>query len=236
MMWRGSSALPPQLPSAAGYIWGHVDGRVPGHRTLRVGSANITLPASLTRADGLAALIQGAASVSSCTLADGRFTLVPATAPSTLGGASTGRLGWLMGLLPRASTTSTTTASSFTSSRISPLAVPILGAIWQEVSVDADDVFDASRRGIPAGYCWGGVRVWRLTVTLHRWALEALAEGWVTRGKVAVQCGPSGPVGPSEVGGIVEGTVLGVSEPEWLSASELIATVNMRIAVPEVTP
>lgn len=235
MNWRGSSSLPPQLPSAAGYIWGFVDGRVPGHRRLRVASTNINLASSLVRADAVAAAISASAAVTSCAFADGLFTLVPASAPQTIGGDSSGRLGWLMGLLPRASATSSLPASSFVSSRVSPMAVPHLGAIWRTVAVDADDVFDRSRRLVPAGYAWGGVRVWDLELTVHRWALEALAEGWVTRGKVAVQCGSTTAAsGPSETGGIVEGSVLGVSEPEWLSGSELIATVRMRIAVPEV--
>ena len=232
MNWRGSSPLPPQLPPAAGYLWGFVDGRINGHKTLRVGAADLNLTA-VTRADAIAGLL-AATGVVTCTFADGLFTVAPTSPPQTLGGSSSGRLGWLMGLLPRAMVTPLPAAASFVSSRVSPVAIPHLGAIWQRVEVDADDVLDVSRRMIPTGYVWGGVRVFDVSLTVHRWALEALAEGWCCRGKVAVECGSSSPMGPAEPGGIIEGTVLGVSEPEWLSASELIATVRMRIAVPEV--
>lgn len=233
MQWRGSSTLPPQLPQAAGYLWGFIDARMPGHRSIRIGSDTRTLPAALHRADDLASLVQALTGVASCTLDDGVYTITLASS-ATLGGGSTGRLLTLMGIAPRAQSASgqLPSGTTFVGTRVAPVAIPLLGAIWDETGVDADDVLDVSRRMVPAGYVWGGVRVWTLTLTMHRWALEALAEGWCTRGRVAVQCGgTTTPVDESTPGGMVVGTVLGVDEPKWLTASELIATVSMRIAV-----
>lgn len=221
-MFPPSSPLPASLPPASGYLYGWVDTTVPGHRVISTTQpATFTIPPGYYRGDALADELtsQGLAT----TFANGRFS----TEKTLIG---TDRLGVLMGFFAQSGQQLPGDSASF---RISPVAIPLLGAIWDAVTIDADDALTMSRSQRASGYVWGAVRVWDVTLTMHRWSFEALDFGWCTRGKVTVVCGSETAMSSAETGGKIEGQVLSISRPVWSSTVELQATVTMRIA--EVT-
>jgi hypothetical protein len=231
-MFPSSSPLPASLPPASGHLYGWVDTSVPGHRTL----SETTTPSTFTVADGyyrgdeLAAALTTAGLSASYETDPGLFRLAPG---STKILASTDRLGVLLGFFARAGQTLPAATGVMTAYRVSPVAIPLLGAVWDAVTIDADDALQMSRAQRASGYVWGAVRVWDVTLMMHRWSFEALGVGWCTRGKVTVVCGSDTLMSSSETGGKIEGHVLSVSRPVWSSTVELQATVTMRIA--EVT-
>jgi hypothetical protein len=222
--WRPSQILTeaPALP--AGYLFGWVDTSVPGHRLITEGASLRTLASGYYRGDALAAALTTAGLPT--TFASGRFTCTPGSA-TTL--TSTDRLAVLLGLTARAGQ-QLASAATHTSTVFSPVAIPHVGAMWQSVVVDADDVLSMSRQQRSAGYVWGGTRVWDVTLTLSRPAVEALAQGWCHRGRVTVHCGTDAPMSASEPRGYIQGAVLSVSAPSWMSSVETFATVTIRIA------
>jgi len=225
-MFPGSSVLPATLPPASGYLYGWVDTSVPGHRTITDdpgASVTYTLASGFYRGDELAAELttQGLAT----SYDNGKFTV---SAAGNL--ASDDRLAVILGIAARSGQTLIDTTVS---GRISPVAIPLLGAQWQQVTVDADDVMTLSRQQRASGYAWGATRVWDVEVLMHRWAFEAFEFGWCSKGKVSIVCGSDVAMSSSETGGKIEGQVLSVTRPVWSSTVELQATVTMRIA--EVT-
>jgi len=224
-MFPGSSVLPATLPPASGYIYGWVDTSVPGHRTITDtgGPTTYTLASGYHRGDELAAELttQGLAT----TFDNGQFTL---SLTGKVG--SDDRLAVILGVAARSGQSLIETAVS---GRISPVAIPLLGAQWQRVTVDADDVMTLSRQQRASGYAWGATRVWDVEVLMHRWAFEAFEFGWCSKGKVTVVCGSDVAMSSSETGGKIEGQVLSVTRPVWSSTVELQASVVLRIA--EVT-
>jgi hypothetical protein len=226
-MFAGSQTLPTTLPPASGHIYGWVDTSVPGHRELSLGggsTVNATIPSGYYRGDELATELTGQSIPT--TFADGLFTV---TAPVANTLISEDRLAAIMGLAARAGQTMPVLAT-WTSGRISPVAIPLLGAIWTRVTVDADDVLAMSRQQRASGYAWGAVRVWDVELLMHRWAFEAFEFGWCSKGKVSIVCGSDVAMSSSVTGGKIEGQVLSVTRPVWSSTVELQATVTLRIA------
>ena len=225
-MYPASSTLPATLPPASGYLSGWVDTSVPGHRKLFLPVASVlaTLASGYYRGDALAAALV-AQSVPT-TFSGGLFTITP-PAPDVV--TATDRLAVLLGLTARAGQT-LPSAAAVTSQRISPVAIPLLGAIWTAVTVDADDVIQVSRQQRASGYAWGAVRVWDVEILMHRWAYEAFDFGWCSKGKVTVVCGSDVAMASGVTGGKIEGQVLSASTPVWSSTVELQASVTLRIA------
>jgi hypothetical protein len=222
----------PQRPvkafaAQAGYLYGWVDTSVPGHRAITIGATTYTIPSGYYRGDEIATELTA---LGLSTTFDAIFTVnVPGSDTLT----STDRLAVLMGLLTRAGQ-QLASATKHESTVCPPVAIPLHGAIWTQVTVDVDDVHAMSRQRRVSGYCWGAVRVWDVELLMPTSSLEAFQFGWCGKGKVTIVCGTDAPMSSSETGGSIEGTVLSVSRPEWLSEGETGCIVRMRIA--EATP
>jgi hypothetical protein len=218
----------PQQPQASfaaqsGWLYGWVDTSVPGHRAIQLGATTYTIPSGYYRGDELATELTA---LGCSTLLDASFS-VDASPAATL--TSTDRLAVLMGFTVRAGQTLGALAKH-EALVYSPVAIPIYGAIWNSVTVDADDVYTLSRVQRTSGYCWGAVRVWDVEILMPRASFEALQFGWCTKGRVTVLCGTDSPMASGQTGGTIQGQVLAVGRPEWLSEVEQVARVTMRIA------
>ena len=217
--------LPSQLPPAGAMLYGYVDASETGYRRVRFGPTAYQLASGVYRGDALAPALT-AAGVSS-THAAGRFTLTPGSAAQFTG---LDRLGVLLGLVAKAGD-SIPSAASFTSSRLSPVAIPLAGYHVEAQRIDADDERVPDRLERDMGFVWGGARVVTLRLTLHKWALDAWLFGWCQRGKVTVEGGNVSPFGSTQPGGAVTGRVISTTTPTWLGEAQLWAEVPMTLAV-----
>jgi hypothetical protein len=136
----------------------------------------------------------------------------------------------LLGLIAKAGD-SIPSAASFTSSRLSPVAIPLAGYHVEAHRIDADDERVPDRLERDMGFVWGGARVVTVLLTLHKWALDAWLFGWCQRGKVAIEGGNASPFGASQPGGAITGRVISTTTPRWLGDAQLWAEVRVTLAV-----
>lgn len=223
--WASTSGLPSSLPAPRAWLYGWVDTSVPGHRVVREGATVRTVASGYYRGDALATAIT--ATGPTATIDRGVWAIAPTSPPDTL--TANDRLLVVLGLAGAVGQ-SLASAATHTASRICPFTIPLEGASWAAVRIDADDVMQLSRQQRASGYCWGAVRVWDVAVTMHRTAFEAFAAGWCTKGKVTIVCGDDTPMSSTNPDGYIEGQVLAVSEPEAYDATELLWRVRLRIA------
>ena len=217
--------LPSQLPPAGAMLYGHVDASEVGYRRVQVGATTYQLASGTYRGDALASALTAAGLPT--THAAGRFTATPGSAGALVG---LDRLGVLLGLVAQAGVT-LPSASSFTSSRLSPVAMPLAGFTLEGQRIDADDERVPDRLERDIGFVWGGARVVTARLTMHKWALDAWLFGWCQRGLVSLEAGNLAALGPTEPGGMVTGRVMSTSTPTWLGDAQLWAEVRMTLAV-----
>lgn len=226
-------SLPSTLPVARAWLYGYVRSDHPGYRTVRVGG----LPATVASTTGqrwdayvsaLSTALTSAASWTATLGTDGRVTLAGSSAIVSY----PDRLGWLLGMGKDGGTAEGAAATSVVSRFVPPAGIPLFGAQWDAVSVERERelVMDRSRR--QGGYVWGGARVWRWTLTMHRYALDALMAGWCLRGQVTILgAGVSATMGSTEPGGALTGHALGLDgSPTWGGPSNDFATVRLLVA------
>lgn len=222
--------LPSELPPAAAMLYGFVDATEAGYRQVRFDSTTYTLASGIYRADGLAAALDTAAGGAfSTTLNAGIWTLSTSPAKTFW---SVDRLAVLLGLAERASVESPS-ATSFRSSRISPIAIPLAGyqVVRQRIEADDDRIGDRLERDM--GYVWEGARVVTVRMTMHRWALDAWFFGWVQRGRVAVQGSDASPLSGSRPTGTIDGRVVSASLPRYQGDARMWGEVDLVLAVEE---
>lgn len=217
--------LPTQLPPAAAMLYSYVDATETGYRRVRFASTVFQLGSGIYRGDALATALT-AAGVST-THAAGRFTLTPSIAAEFTG---LDRLGVLLGLVARAGDR-IPSAGSFTSSRLSPVAIPLSGYYIEAQRIDADDERVPDRLERDMGFVWGGARVVTVRLTMHKWALDAWLFGWCQRGKVTLLGSNASPFGASQPGGALTGRVISTTTPTWLGDAQLWAEVRLTLAV-----
>jgi len=226
-------AIPDTLPTARAWLYGYVRSDHPGYRSLRVAGLPVTVASTTGKrwdsyvAD-LSTALTSTASWTATLGGDGRVTLAGSSSIISY----PDRLGWLLGMGLDAGTSESTATTSRASRFVPPAGIPLYGAQWDSVSVEREReiVMDRSRR--QGGYVWGGARVWRWTLTLHRWSLDALLTGWCLRGQVAiVGAGVSSPMSSSEPGGSLTGHALGLDgAPVWGGPTQQFATVRLLVA------
>lgn len=220
--------LPDVLPPPAAMLYGYVDTSETGYRSLRLGATTYTVPSGIYRADELPAELTALGAPTTQT--GGLYTVTPASS-TTL--TAPDRLAVIMGLTQQASTTPTSTASSFTSQRIAPVAIPVAGFYTQSHRVDADDDRLNDRMERDMGYTWGAARVLTVRLTLHKWALDAWLFGWCQRGKVTLFGSLDVPLDAATPNGRIDGHVMSTTTPTWLGEAQLWAEVSMTLAVEE---
>ena len=118
------------------------------------------------------------------------------------------------------------------SRRVPPGGVWLMGAIWEEIDLTRETQFETYRWRRGYGYAWGQVRLMRWTLTMHKDAVEAFNEGWVTTGKVTLQMSNASAFSSSVPGGAVTGFVTSVESFRWLDPVCEIAEVSMLVAIP----
>ena len=217
--------LPAQLPPASAMLYGYIDATEAGYRRLTLGSTAYVLAPAIYRGDAIASALTTAGAPT--THGSGLFTVSPASAMAL---SAPDRLGVLMGLVASASQ-STLTESSFTSTRISPVAIPLAGYRVESQRVDSDDETVTDRLERDTGFVWGGARVVTVRLMMHKWALDAWLFGWCQRGKVTLEGSNASAFGASQPGGAVTGRVVSTSTPTWLGDAQLWAEVNVTLAV-----
>jgi hypothetical protein len=217
--------LPAQMPPAGAMLYGYVDASETGYRRLRAGATTYQLASGIYRGDALAAALTSSGLPT--THAEGRFTVTPASSMALIG---PDRLGVLLGLVARADG-GVPAASSFTSSRLSPVAIPLAGYHVEAQRIDSDDEQVPDRLERDMGFAWGGARVVTVLLTLHKWALDAWLFGWCQRGRITLEGGNASPFGASQPGGAITGRVMSTASPRWLGDAQLWAEVRVTLAV-----
>lgn len=208
------------------YSWVRTDH--PGYRTVKIDGVPFTLPSSTYRwddyiaaVDTLTAAYQGYSIESG-----GRIAVSDVGSYSRV---TYDRMGWLMGLGVEAG--ATITSAAYASAYVPPGGIPLLGATWDEVSLERERelVTDRSRR--QSGYVFGGARVWRFRLTMTRFAYEALAQGWCLRGKVSLVGSTSSAMSASTPAGVLSGYVLGLDgAPVWDGPTQEICRATLLVA------
>jgi len=103
------------------------------------------------------------------------------------------------------------TTSNVVSDIIPRGAVWLVGASIKEIEIRRELVLDAVRLRRSYGYSWGGARMFRWVLTMHRDALDAFDAGFVCSGKVRLQMTAGASAMASGVsGGYLDGYVVGV--------------------------
>lgn len=126
-------------------------------------------------------------------------------------------------------------AGYFHSTVVSPIRIPLVGATWRDVMLDRETVSRVDRHHRSGGYAWGGARVWRLVLVMHRWSLAALATGWVLRGRSIITTDGGDPTSPGAMSGAnpdgyLDGRIAQVERVRWLAHTELMAEVTILFA------
>lgn len=205
-------------------LQGYVRTDVPGYRLVQIGASLIQVASGTYRWVDLITQLNTqlvAAGFAGCDVSAGYGTEISTGTSDTL--TFPDRLGWLLGYGTEAGASVPWTADPIAAPFVAPGGVALLGATWTEVILERERraVLDRYRRS--SGYVWGSARIWRLVLTMTRWALEALEAGWLRSGRVAVV-----PVGGAPVvyhpetapGGYLDGYFVGVEKVKWLDPAQ----------------
>jgi hypothetical protein len=205
---------------ARAWLYGYVRTDHPGYRRITIGGTPFVVTSGTYRFDALVAQIQtdvgGAATITHESPGYVQTSGV-VTFPD--------RLGWVCGFGDAA-------YDDHPAPFIPPAGIPLYGAQWDAVDVEREReiIQDRSRR--QGGYVFGAARVWRWTLTMHRYALEALLTGWCLRGQITIiGAGVGVTMGATEPGGAFTGHALGLDGgPAWGGPTMDIATVRLLVA------
>lgn len=223
------------LPTAAAWLLGYVHTSVPGYRLVGVDGTSAMVASDYHRFDAYMGAINSAGVG---VLGDDIAIWDPNGKGQFTDGTETGlmdsapdRLAWIIGTGAEAGFTAF--ATGLFPRYIPPAGIPLLGYTWDRIEKDADrnTVRDLYRRN--QGYTWGGADIFRCRLHMHRWSLDALLNGWCTRGKVTLGGAAKldDPWSLSDPKGAITGYVLGVSQPRWTDTIQSKAIVEMAIAV-----
>lgn len=126
-------------------------------------------------------------------------------------------------------------AGYFYSASIPPIRIPLVGATWRDVTLDRETASRVDRHMRSGGWAWGGARVWRLVMVMHRWSVAALATGWVFRTRSIITTDGGDPTSPGAMGaanpdGYLDGRLVQIEGVHWLAHTELMAEVTILFA------
>lgn len=220
------------LPVAAAWLLGYVHTTVPGYREFSTDGTPYIVSSGEWRFDALLEQMNtqvfgaiGETVTDWSPTGRGKFDAGGATIGLN---EPTDRLGWLLGGGVEANG-----PVGIGARYIPPAGIPLLGYQWDRIEKDADrnTVRDLYRRN--QGYTWGGADIFRCRLHMHRWSLDALLNGWCTRGKVTLGGAAKldDPWSLSDPKGAITGYVLGTSQPRWTDTIQSKAIVEMAIAV-----
>jgi hypothetical protein len=234
--------IPEAWPVAQAWLYSWVNTAVPGYRTFDVdGSVVVLVPDGHWRWDLFIAEIkaQVASGVDAGSFdVDATGRAIFAVGADSYNIEWLDRLGWLLGYgtEPGVVDAEWPATDAARSRFVPPGGIPLLGTSWQTIEVDTDAQATLDRHRRRSGYVTGAARLYRCTLTMTRWAFQALLTGWCLRGKVSVVCGNNTTaIGPSEPGGEITGSVLGLDRVAWLSSTHQREVEVDLIVAQEVT-
>lgn len=224
-------AAPASWPKANAWLYSWPRSDHPGYRVVRVGGTWCQV-ASTTgqRWDTYVAALSTALSAAGWSAAigtDGRVTLSGSSAVLSY----PDRLGWLLGMGTEGGLTEGAAVTSRVSRYVPPGGIPLLGATWEEVSVERERELVMDRQRRQSGYVFGGARVWRWRLSLTRWGLEALRSRWCLRGKVTLAGSSITAIDSATPGGALTGYALSLEgAPTWDGPTQTTCQVTLLVA------
>ena len=224
-----------QAPPPAGFLYAWIDTGIPGARTItRPGGAEITA------AEGYLEFPHWQKSISDAIEADhgSTFTFSTTTGKCSFVADGAGdyefdRCGDLCGVARKPGVARTFADEERLDSFFIPRgAIWLMGCEYEEIELVREMQFDQFRWRRGYGYTWGGARVYRWLLTMHRDALEAFDAGWCATGKVSVRMGSDTAIADSGTGytGKLVGHVIGVESQTWLGPARDVAQVSLLVA------
>lgn len=221
-------------PAPNGFLYAFLDTGLPGQRSVtRPGGGVITAPENYLQFNDWLSAIDVAiyADHGSRVALDTATGKVRFTA-GTGGAFQFDRTGVLTGLTTETDTNYTmSSGGAYDSTFIPAGAIWLMGAEMTQIEYARELKFDSFRWRRGYGYSWGGVRLHRWKLTMHKDALEAFERGWCCTGKVHLTMG-SGTMSYTGTGyqNGLTGYVVGVESQGWLGPAADVAEVSMIIA------
>ena len=198
-----------------GFVYAWIDTGLPGCRKMTIAGVDYTAAENYVQADTWVGLVNTAISAGGHALA---FSTTTGLCTLTLGSSTTcewaDRTGFLCGF--DREPTEIETFTTLTSRVTPPAMVPIIGAIWDEVSVGTETEMEIFRHRRGYGYRFGSSRIFKVKITLTKEALTAFQTGWTSTGKITIDVGDSSEISGSNPDGAIIGHVLSVEQIEWL--------------------
>ena len=168
-------------PAPNGFLYAFLDSGLPGQRSVtRPGGGVITAPENYLQFTDWLAAIDAAiyADHGSRVALDTATGKVRFTA-GTSGAFQFDRTGVLTGLTTETDTNYTmSSGGAYDSTFIPAGAIWLMGAEMTQIEYARELKFDSFRWRRGYGYSWGGVRLHRWKLTMHKDALEAFERGW----------------------------------------------------------
>lgn len=218
-------------PTARAWLYGWVRTDVPGYRAMSVGATAITVTSGTYRGDQLITQLHTDLTASGWGASLSALGVVTFAGIPSAVLTWTDRLGWLLGLAPGAGFVDIS-APAVSSRWVPPVAIPLIGATWVEVTTEREVETEIDRAGRRSGYVAGGARLWRWKVTCSRWALQAIQCGVVLAGKVTISPHPTTVTANDSTHptGGVTGYIVRASSARWIGPTEDIAELEIVIA------
>jgi len=224
-----------KAPRPHGFLYAHIDTGLPGAREItRPGGGTISAAEGYNHFSDWIAAVNTAINADhgseiSWNRADGLVSFV-----AGVGGAfQFDRAGALIGLIDEPDTDLTFTSSETKKSKFVPAgAIWLMGAQYEQIELAREMKFDSFRWKRGYGYTWGGARIYRWRLTMHREALDAFNRGWCATGKVTLDMGVGTATSFTGTGytGALTGHVIGVEGQGWLGPAADVAQVTLIVA------
>jgi len=217
-------------PAPNGFLYAYIDTGVPGARTMKADSHTYTAAENYQRFDSWVVAMDLALQAD-----DHAIDFQEGTGLCTVDVDSSVTWTWVdcAGLLcgfDRSPGSSEVIASTLLG-RVIPLgAVWLMGCTWSQIELARDEEIEVFRHRRGYGYRFGGSRIFRLLLTMHKDALVAFKSGWTSSGKVTVDMKGSGDISDTNVGGDITGHVLAVESIKYIGPTSEYSQVSMLIA------
>jgi hypothetical protein len=196
---------------------------------MTIAGVDYTAAEDYVQADAWVALVNAAISAGGHSLT---FSTTTGLCTLTLGSSTScewaDRTGFLCGF--DREPTEIESFTTLTSRVVPPGMVWLIGATWDEVEISTDMEFSVFRHRRGYGYRFGGNRVYRCVLTLHRDALTAFERGWTSTGKVTLFTGDAAGISGGNPDGQIVGHVLGVETITWLDTTSEYAELVLLLA------
>ena len=222
-------------PTPRGFLFAHIDTGIPGARTVtRPGGGEITAAEGYGKFEGWLKLISDAITADH----GSSFSFSTSTGLCTFSAGASGDFEWdrcgdLTGIARKPGVAKALSSGDTLSSFYIPRgAIWLMGAEYEEIELVREMQFDQFRWRRGYGYSWGGARVYRWLLTMHKEALEAFDAGWCASGKVTLQMDNASGITDSGTGysGSLTGHVIGVEGQAWLGPARDVAQVSLIVA------